>query len=61
MKYQRTFPVTPRVTPRVLVDNSPGNSRLATRGPLFLGSIVAGLYFWASEMAFQDCINLGVC
>lgn len=28
---------------------------------VILGLLIAGLYFWASEMAFHDCINLGVC
>jgi hypothetical protein len=35
--------------------NFPGIPRV------ILGLLLAGLYFWASEMAFHDCITLGVC
>jgi hypothetical protein len=34
---------------------TPGASRV------ILGLLIAGLYFWASNQAFNDCINLGVC
>lgn len=35
--------------------NSPGIPRV------ILGLLIAGLYSWASNQAYHDCINLGVC
>ena len=33
----------------------PGDSQV------ILGLLIAGLYLWASNQAYHDCINLGVC
>lgn len=38
-----------------LKHNLPGISRV------LLGLLIAGLYFLASNMAYNDCINLGIC